>query len=295
MPTIPVLKARRSIRTMRGQTRAQLIVVEDGQQYIVKYSNNPMGRRVLVNELISALLLKTLDIRTPSIAFVSLDEEVLERNPEIGVASAGTITTPPAGLHFGCQYAGSGVNPVYDFLPDKLLPEVINRNDLFGALVFDKWVSNGDFRQAIFFRENATPSGDGEPNGPWVAEMIDQDSTFQGQVWAFRDSPPQALYPRLAIYGANPTMRDCESWLEKVERLDARFFKSLTDTLPAQWIAGYEEQLSYLLSKLQERRDRLSGLVEEALVYIRAKQGHRPVAVEGGMKRLEPSEECLPG
>jgi hypothetical protein len=287
MLTIPMVKAQRLNRTMRGQTRAQLIVADDGRQYVVKYSNNPVGRRVLVNELISSLTLKNLGIRSPNIAFVSFDEEVLQGNPEIGVASKSRIIPPPAGVHFGCRYAGSDSTTVYDFLPDRMLAEIRNRADFLGALVFDKWVSNGDLRQAIFYRENATPSGNGEPNGHWVAEMIDQDSTFQGQVWAFRDSPPQALYPRLPIYGANPTMRNFESWLEKVERLDARFFKSLVDTLPAQWIAGYEEQLSNLLSKLQERRDRLPGLVEEALVYIRAKQGHGPEAVEEFLGRLD--------
>jgi hypothetical protein len=287
MLTIPVVKAMRFIRRMRGQTRAQLIVAEDGQQYVVKYSHNPMGRRVLVNELISSLTLKTLGIRSPKIAFVSFDENVFEHNPEIGVASKGRIIPPPEGVHFGCHYAGSGVNPIYDFLPDRMLAEIRNRADFLGVLVLDKWLSNGDLRQAVFLRENATTSGNGEPNGHWVAEMIDQDSTFQGPIWAFRDSPPQALYPRLAIYGANPTMRDFESWLEKVERLEAGFFKSLADTLPAQWIAGNEEQLSNLLSKLLERRDRLPGLVEEALVYIRAKQGHRSVAVEEFLGRLD--------
>jgi hypothetical protein len=138
---------------MRGQTRAQLIVAEDGQQYVVKYSSNPVGRRVLVNELISSLTLKNLGIRTPSNAFISVDEVVLEHNPEIGVVSDSCIRPPSVGLHFGSRYVGSDSVRVYDFFPDQMLSLLTNLNDFFGALVFDKWFSNSDARQAVFYRE----------------------------------------------------------------------------------------------------------------------------------------------
>jgi hypothetical protein len=282
MLTIPVVRAMRSIRTMRGQTRAQLIVASDGQ-YVVKYSNNPVGRRVLVNELISSLTLKHLGIRTPNFAFISVDEEVLANNPEIGVATAGTVATPPAGLHFGCHYVGVGSKPVYDFLPDKLLPDVINRNDFFGVLVFDKWVSNSDRRQAVFYRKNAIPSGHKEPNGQWITEMIDHESAFHGGEWTFRDSPPQGLYPCRPVYEGDLSVQHFKPWLDRIDGLGAEFFRSLLDSIPPQWIAGEEEQASTLLGKLRNRRYRLSGLVEEALVYIRAKQGRGPVAVENSL------------
>jgi hypothetical protein len=41
---------------------------------------------------------------------------------------------------------------VYDFVPDTLLHQVRNLSDFLGVLVFDKWVSNADGRQAVFFR-----------------------------------------------------------------------------------------------------------------------------------------------
>jgi hypothetical protein len=295
MLTIPLVKASQLIRTMRGKTRAQLIVAEDGQQYVVKYSNNPVGRRVLVNELISSLLLKDLGIRSPNIACVSLDEEALERNPDIGVESGSCFLPPSPGLHFGCRYAGSNSKTVYDFLPDQMLSRVTNRNDFLGALVFDTWVSNTDLRQAVFYRENVTSSGDAKPNGHWTVEIIGHGSAFQGQEWTFRNSPPQGLYPRLSVYKDDLNVQDLKPWLDRIDGLDAEFFQSLLDAVPAQWIAGEEEQVSTLVWKLQDRRYRLPGLVEQALVYVRDKQGSRPLAVEEGMKRLYPSEEYLAG
>jgi hypothetical protein len=271
MLPIPAFKATRVIRRMRGQTRAQLIVAEDGQQYVVKYRNNPVGRRVLVNELISSLTLKNLDIRTPSMAFISIDEQVVQRAPEIGIESTGNIAPPPEGLHFGCRYAGSNSTAVYDFLPDRMLSQVTNRSDFLGALVFDKWVSNSDRRQAVFYRNNVTRSGDAAPNGHWVAEMIDHESAFQAQEWTFRDSPPQGLYPCRPVYEGDLSVQHFKPWLDRIDGLDAEFFQSLFDAIPPQWIAGEEEQVSTLLWKLQDRRYRLRGLVEEALVHIRAK------------------------
>jgi hypothetical protein len=274
---------------MRGQTRAQLIVAQDAQQYVVKYSNNPVGRRVLVNELISSLILQNLGIRTPNIAFISFDEEVLASNPEIGMESGGRILAPSPSLHFGCSYAGSDLTPIYDFLPDRILSRVTNRNDFLGALVFDKWVSNSDRRQAVFYRNNATPSGDAEPNGQWVAEMIDHESAFQGQEWTFRDSAPQGLYPCRPVYEGDLSVQHFKPWLDRIDGLDAEFFQFLLEAIPPEWIAGEEEQVSTLLWKLQDRRHRLAGLVEEALVDIRAKQPRRPVAVEKFLGRLDVS------
>jgi hypothetical protein len=295
MLTIAVVKAVRLVRRMRGQTRAQLIVAADGQEYVVKYINNTVGRRVLVNELISSLMLKNLGIRTPNMAFVSVDEAVLERGPEKGVVSGSSNLTSSLGLHFGCRFVGSESVRVYDFLPDQMLSLVTNRNDFLGALVFDKWFSNSDARQAIFYRENSAFVGRSLAKQPWLAEIIDHESAFHGQEWTFRNSPPQGLHPRLAIYGTNPTMPDFKPWLDRIEGLDAEFFQALFQAVPEQWIAGDEGQLLKLLRKLQDRRNRLPGLLEDALVYIRAKQGRMPVAIEEAMKRVDPNEECLAG
>jgi len=48
---LPVVKAECFIRGMRGQTRAQFISVYDGSCYVVKFSNNPLGVRILVRKL----------------------------------------------------------------------------------------------------------------------------------------------------------------------------------------------------------------------------------------------------
>jgi hypothetical protein len=83
---------------------------------------------------------------------------------------------------------------------------------------------------------------------------------------------------------------DFEPWLERIEGLGAGFFKALLRAIPPQWIPGDEEQVSKLMWKLEERRPQLPGLLEKALMYIQARQGSRPVAVEEFLGRLDVSE-----
>jgi len=281
---LPVVKAKRFIRGMRGQTRAQLISANDGHCYVVKFSNNPLGVPILVNELVSTLLLKILCIRTPEVALVSFDEEALANNPEIGIETATGIIAPQVGLHFGSRHPGPMELAVYDFLPDKMFPRISNQDHFLGALVFDKWVSNFGFRQAIFYRPQA------ERN--FIAEMIGHAWAFRGPNWTFFDAASKGLYPRLGVYGSRPRLDDFDPWLDKVMGLDAKIFQSLFDAVPQAWIAGQEEQFSNILMILQSRTERLPELLEESLAYIQ--EGRRnPVPVEQPVKQLDTSEECV--
>jgi hypothetical protein len=59
------LKARRHIRKMRGGAQSYLLEGSDGCFYVVKFRNNPQHPRILVNELISAVLLRYLEVECP--------------------------------------------------------------------------------------------------------------------------------------------------------------------------------------------------------------------------------------
>jgi hypothetical protein len=287
-----VVKAQHFVRKMRGKTQAQLITADDGYSYVVKYSNNPAGRRILINELVSALLLKSLGVLIPEVAIVSLNREVLSANPEIALSGTwGRVAVSP-GLHFGSRYPMERTS-VYDFLPDRLLPGVSNRDHFLGCLVYDKWASKGDLRQAVFQREQVgLPSG---KTAPFVATMIDSGDTFQGREWTWRDSLAQGLYPRALVYGDELTLRDFEPWLAKVMDLPVGVFEAAFSTVPVDWLAGDAREFQRLLEVLQQRRQRLPELLEESLVYINACLGPIPVAAEEASKGSSTREGCLAG
>src|SRR6266545_4488102 len=167
---------------MKGGAQARLIQADDGHEYVVKFFHNPQGHRILANEFIASHLMKAIGLSTPEIALLSLPDRPLNGDPLISNAqAAGCEQRRVPGVHFGSRHPGrSDSCAVYDFLPDAMLPDVFNREEFLGALVFDKWLSNADGRQAIFYRARITGC-DERRNGVahWVTQFIDNGLQFQ--------------------------------------------------------------------------------------------------------------------
>src|SRR5579864_8549227 len=147
------ITARRHIRKMRGGAQSHLLETSDGHFYIVKFQNNPQHRRILVNELVSSVFLKYLQISSADTAVIEVTEEFLQENQGVSIELGSSKIPVSTGWQFGSLYPGDPARvAVYDFVPDTLLHKVRNTEDFLGVLVFDKWVSNADGRQAVFFR-----------------------------------------------------------------------------------------------------------------------------------------------
>src|SRR6266851_6000745 len=105
-------------------------------------------------------------------------------------------------------------------MPDNLFHMVTNASDFCGVLVFDKWTSNSDGRQAIFFRP---PRQDCVANSActhnpaktsYLALMIDQGFLFHGPQWDFFESPLQGLYTSRLVYEKVTSLDDFQPWLD---------------------------------------------------------------------------------
>lgn len=265
---MPVI-ARRHIRRMRGGAQSHLIEASDGGFYVVKFQNNPQHRRILVNELTASVLLRYLQVATPDTAIIQIDEAFLRENPEVSI-ELGTRRTPVTpGWHFGSKYPGDPSRlAVYDFLPDTLLQRVENLPDFLGALVFDKWTANADGRQSVFFRARVR---DWQPAGEahalklgFIAVMIDHGYIFNGPHWDFPESPVQGLYPRRIVYEAVRSLDDLQPWLEQVVHFPEEVIDRVWKQLPAEWMAGDEDEMERLLEKLLIRRKRVPDLLADA-------------------------------
>jgi len=280
IPMPPVVTAQVFIRKMRGQSQPHLIAADDGFCYVVKFFNNPQGHRILANELISSLLLQAVGIHTPEIALVAFDKQILSENPEIGIVSRRKdVFTPLPGLHFGSRHPGStGKLEVYDCFPEAMLPELYNRNEFMGILVFDKWASNADGRQAIFHWAQTMNVAPAASESRWVAQMIDHGCMFQGEDWVFLDSPVQGLYMPPTIYGSRPTLSDFDPRIERISGLDADTFNASFNAVPAAWILGEEKELTGVLEELQKRQERIPQLLKETLTYLRVRSKRRAKA-----------------
>jgi hypothetical protein len=272
------VNATRFLRKMRGGAQAHLLATDCRRKspfFVTKFRDNPQHNRILVNEWIAARLLKQLKVATPDTEIVHIDSEFLDQNREVHF-QFGTGQRPVApGWHLGSCFPGNpDTDAVYDFLPDTLLPQVVNAADFRGALVFDKWVSNSDARQAIFFRRRIQEWLDVPDVAPqqkgFIAQMIDHGYAFDGPHWEFADSPLQGIYMRPGVYSGVRTMDDFQPWLDWVRHFPDAVIDAAYRDLPRAWLDGAEGDFERLLGRLVERRGRVESLIR-ATVGARSK------------------------
>jgi hypothetical protein len=258
--------ARRLVRKMRGGAQAHLLEASDGNCHVVKFSNNPQHRRILVNEWISAVFLRHLGLSSPEAAMVRVSQEFLEANPDAYLQLGRERRLPELGWHFGSRYPGDPARmAVYDFLPDSLLDKVENAGEFPGVLAFDKWTSNEDSRQAIFFRARLREGArEQRPERlGFIAQMVDNGYVFGGPHWRLSDSPIQGLYFRPLVYAKVRGWADFEPWMERIRHFPEEVVDQAVKQIPPAWLEGEESELERLLDRLLSRRKRVADLIQD--------------------------------
>jgi hypothetical protein len=253
------IRAQAFERKLRGGAQAHLIRADDGNLYAVKFRNNGQHPRILINEWLAHAVFRHLRIATAPVTFIDLTAEFIAAHPMV-YASIGNVATPPEpGWHFASRFPGDPATfAIYDFLPDKLLADLANLHDFHGALVADRWLSNADARQAVFFRSKIrqfAPSvaAHGSRIG-FVAMMIDHGYAFNGPEWNFLSAPAFGAYPRSAVYQRVTGWASFEPWLEQVKYFPDTVLAAARRELPPAWIGSDDDALDALLEKLLRRR-----------------------------------------
>ncbi len=264
---MPVL-ARRQLRRMRGGAQAHLMEGDDGHHYVVKFTDNPQHRRVLVNEWVAAMLLDYMDIAHPEVRVIEVSAEFLAANPDVYIQMGSSRRAITPGWHFGSRFPGNPITQaVYDILPDALIKKVVNPDDFLAVLAFDKWAGNSDSRQAIFFRARVgewVPGADNPLQVGFVAQMMDHGFVFDGPNWEFHDSPLFGLFFRPQVYARVRGVNDFSRWLERIEGATPELMDRILRETPEPWLPGDDRAgLEKLLEGLLRRRKRVPDLVTE--------------------------------
>jgi hypothetical protein len=202
----------------------------------------------------------------PEAAVVQIDAGFLEANPDAAILFGSRRVPAEVGWHYGSRFPGDPARlAVFDFLPDVLLPNVVNLKEFTGVLVFDKWAGNSDARQSIYYRAKSPPGpAEEEPGTGFVAMMVDHGYVFDGPHWSFVDSPLQGFYFRPRVYETVRGWNDFEPWLGRVRHFPVEVMDSALKQLPREWIAGEEDELERLLEKLLARCRTIERLIEDA-------------------------------
>lgn len=269
-----LVHASRFVRKLRGGAQSHLIQADDGHYYAVKFRNNPQHRRTLVNEWLAGAFLQFLSIETPKTAVVSLSSEFLAQNPEIHIEGGSERKQVEPGLHFGSRYP---VNPerviIHDVVPEIILEKVANIRDYLGVLVFDRWASNTDARQSIFFRGKPRSIVPFPPEVPpkigYVTVMLDHGYVFNGQNWQFSDGVSGGLFRQRSVYQKVRSLDDFQPWLELVRKFPEHVISDALKSLPLEWIAEDGGRLEHLIDRLLARR-------RDTADFIQCLRDHRP-------------------
>jgi hypothetical protein len=257
------LFATECIRRIRGGgTKPFLMRCSDDNYYIVKFQNNPQGKRVLANELFGALLAKRLGLPVAEPAVIDVSDSLIKFTDEMSLDFPDKTVRCRPGLSFGSRYVLS--NPVdaimgaefaTTFLPRHKMTNVTNLPDFVGMLVFDKWTSNRDSRQVVFKRNGPDPS--------WTAHMIDQSMCFGGAKWDFPDILREGIFFSEFIYESITEIEEFEPWLDRIEHeIDDVVLEQIAREIPTAWYDGDATALGELVATLNRRR----GVVRRLLL-----------------------------
>jgi hypothetical protein len=245
------------VKRMRGGAQSHLMRCSNGGYYVVKFQNNPQGRRILANELLATRLARRMGLPSPEPEVVEVREELIAHTEDLVIQLGRGRALCIAGKQFGSRYPGEPANTVvYDFLPDEQLREVTNLDAFWGALVFDKWTCNTNGRQAIFFRAREEEH--------YRAQLIDHGFCFNACEWNFPDAPLRGLYARHRVYERVRGIEAFEPWIARVERVSDEDIDEDYRGIPPEWYEGDMDALERMLEQLLRRKNRVRELVMSA-------------------------------
>jgi hypothetical protein len=248
------IEAIRHIRRMNGGSQAHLCSGSDGQDYIVKFQNNPQGNRTLVNDLLGTLLARYMGLPVPDPAIVDVREDLVcgLRDRTLRCLPGSKLGLP--GLCFGSKYLTPRIPASHrsnSIAPGSLnrayLLKLGNLEDFAGMLVFDKWVCNTDPRQVLFIRD--------ENDNADKVFMIDFGYCFHACNWRFPEYRLTGVFGEWFVYNAIEGMEAFEPWLQILENdLDEDVLRSFASLVPPEWYVFDVQALSALLTSLNKRR-----------------------------------------
>ena len=239
------------VRRMRGSSQSHLMLCSDGNMYVVKFRNNPQHGRVLCNEMLGTCLARCVGLPVPAFAIVDVKESLIRNNPALSVGLPGNAISAEPGLQFGSRHVLANLHgEAFDLFPSKALHRVRNLRAFAGAWLFDRWVCNGDARQAVFWKHNWSQQ--------YTVVFIDQGNCFGADNWGMPEHLLRGVYSNLEVYRNIKHGQQFSPWLARILEFAPAAIREICNAIPPQWYDGEKRELQELVERLAERRTRVS-------------------------------------
>ena len=258
---VPRVRAVWHISPIRGGSQPHLVRCSDRRFYVLKLINNPQGKRILANELLSYHLASLLGLPVVPCAIVEIDKFTVELNPGMAIHWRDRTNPCEPGLVFGSRYEPPFLMPRQpgksldeNAIPACLMRFVENRSDFRGMLVFDTWVSNLDHRQVLYASRMKGRN--------FRVYMIDNGLSFCGTRWDLPYHASSNLYHNRSVYDGIEKIEDFEPWLTRLEcAIQRPALEAIAAAVPREWCVGECGQLLGLIEKLEQRRELVRGQI----------------------------------
>jgi hypothetical protein len=236
------------VGAMRGRTRPHLMYGDDQNIYVVKFHTNIVSPRQLAAEYIATEIARAVGLSVPLCSPIQVPEFLIEGTPEIRKQAQRYGIKYYTGPHFCTRYMGS-VGRTFDILPEHMLVKISNLPEFYGIFALDKWCSNADHRQAIFYQSAI--------HGPHRAVFIDQGDCFGGGAWTFSDAPENGNFLQRAVYQGVTNWDSFEPYLSRLCSFPPSQIWRIAQNVPSEWRGSSAEPIEKLVESLLCRRSHI--------------------------------------
>lgn len=256
-----VVNAFRPIAPMKNGVTKPYILSCSGDEYVVKFLQNPDGDKVLINEFICANIAKMFDLPLADPALIKIDEQFIEDYGEEISNHVGKEIKP--GIHFGTKL----IKNVYPINTSQILKQTINTDIIPSLILFDHIINNSDRNSNM---GNLLFDYDRK-----MLVVIDHSHVFDiGALWdehqlkiriGEKISPLDMtgrIYNKLVPYidGHNPF----SGVIYKIEYISCESLSNIMNKIPQTWNINNNEKVA-LVDYLSDRIER----VDEILTSIK--------------------------
>lgn len=248
-----------------GGTKPYVLMGENGQQYYVKFKENPESARILINEYICGEIAALIGLPITENVLIEIDQQFIDIFGE--EIEEHIWESPSPGLHFGSLK----INDVYLIEDTGTINEAKNIDCLPTILLFDHLIGNND-------RESN--KGNILITGKKEIYAIDHSNAFEiGPLWDAHqldlrlDSPISLLdmngyvYSKWTDHISDPN--PFSAFFDNLPRLTDDVLWNIIDSTPEEWAITPREK-EKLLAYISFRRDNIvevPELLRDALPY----------------------------
>jgi hypothetical protein len=235
------------LRSLRGETQAQLLRATNGKLYVTKLQSNPFGERALISEWLGHALLRLIGLPVPNICLIETPASRSARQ-----------------VHVGLEYPDDDLTTVYDFVPDTFLSHE-HTHIIRGAFVCDVWAANVHMRHAVFYR--SVLSLQSAHDRRFCIALVDNTHLWGGPEWSFKTSDETGLYFSRTPYKEITGPDVFELWIGRVRNVAAgEWIHKMRRDLPEEWLTQTDAQaVDHVAEQLIHRADILHRLVEQRM------------------------------